>query len=295
MRTLVLGLCAALCLAASAQTNPNQKALLAGLWMQHSAEYRALCMQAYRSATRNLDDLLAQNGGQPVVRERVMEDGRPGWVERPMAVIMDLDETVIDNSGYQSYLYLSGTSFSPETWSAWLAFQAREPRARRSVPGAVEFIRHAESLGVKVYYISNRPSSGQEATATLLEQLGVQRPDGDRLRLGNKEADARAAAVWGEADLLTRAQGSKERRRIEVQVQNHVVEYFGDDLADFLPYVKEGDVEAGRFAEVEKNRQRWGTSWFILPNPMYGSWQEQLPKDPTGLVDDFGFSKILAP
>lgn len=295
MKTLVLGLCAALTLTASAQTNPNERALLAGLWMQHSAEYRALCLQAYQAATRSLDDALALQGGRAVVRERVMEDGRPRWVERPMAVIMDLDETVIDNSGYQSYLYLSGTSFKPETWSAWLAFQAREPRARRAVPGAVEFVRHAESRGVKVFYISNRPASGQEATASLLEQLGVQRPDRDRLRLGDKDADARAAAVWGDADLLTRAQGSKERRRIEVQVENHVVEYLGDDLADFLPYVKAGDVEAGRFAEVEQNRDRWGTCWFILPNPMYGSWQEQLPKDPTGLVDDFGFSKILAP
>ncbi len=278
-------------LTATVAGQPASPALQGQQWMQRSAEYRALCLQAYGVATHNLDDLIALNGGKAVVRERVLgPDQRPVWVERPMAVIMDLDETVIDNSGYQSYLILNGTSFKAETWSAWLDYQAREPRAQHSVPGAVEFIRHAESRGVKVFYLSNRPTSGQEATAELLEDLGVSRPDRDRLRLGDKDADLRAAQVWGDAELLTKSQGSKERRRIEVQLENHVVEYFGDDLADFLPYVKSAHPEQDRFAEVERNRDRWGTEWYVLPNPMYGSWQDGL--DPA--VDDFGFSKFLA-
>lgn len=284
MRRLLLIL-AALTLTAVAQSlNPNEKALLAGLWMQQSAEYRALCLQTYMGAARNLDDALALNGGSPLVKVGPKS-------ERPMAVIMDLDETVIDNSGYQSYLYLTGSSFNPETWSAWLAFQAREPRAQRSVPGAIDFIRHAESRGVKVFYISNRPASGQEATAELLEDLGVQRPGSDRLLLGDKQADARFAETWGDAELLTKSQGAKERRRIQVQMEYQVVEYFGDDLADFVPYVKGTDPIAERYALVQKNLDRWGTEWYVLPNPTYGSWVESLPKAP--LIDDFGFGKSL--
>lgn len=290
MRALVL--IAFLALTVSAQQNPNEKALQTVLWVQHSAEYRALCLQAYGGATRNLELAIALNGGRPVLRDRVMgADGRPVWVERPMAVIMDLDETVIDNSGYQAYLYLNGVSFKPDTWSAWLDYQACEPRAQHAIPGAVDFIRYAESRGVKVFYVSNRPASGRDATADLLEELGVSRPDDGRLLLVDKDADARAASVWGDVERLTKSQGYKERRRIQVQLENHVVAYFGDDLGDFVTYVKTGsDDEAGRLAEVAGNKERWGAQWFILPNPSYGSWLEVLPGD---AVDDFGFSKFL--
>ncbi|MEW6281822.1 MAG: HAD family acid phosphatase [Candidatus Eremiobacterota bacterium] len=279
----------------SPRENPNLPILYSGLWMQNAAEYRALCLQAYQAATARLGERL-EGGG------------------RPPAVVMDLDETVLDNGPYQAWLYLQGQPFSEASWDAWLRYQADTDQARLAVPGAVEFIRWAEQRGITVVYVSNRPDTdlGHDASADTLERLGVSRPGPERLLLrGGKEAEQALTLKFlqergvapdsPEGVRIAKCQGAKERRRLEVQARYRVLAYFGDDLADFLAFVRPTEARAaveGRFAEVEQNRARWGADWFILPNPVYGSWSpaQTLPASPAELpqfIDDRGFGNVM--
>ena len=221
--------------------NPQRALLYANLWVQTSAEYRALCLQIYRNA-------------EAVVLARA--DGPASG--KPAAVVLDLDETVIDNSGFQTWLYRNQTTYSSAAWTAWTNWQAKDGRAR-GVPGAAGFLRAMERAGVAAVYISNRRESERAATVAVLELLGIE--DGDP----------------GER-LLLRANGSgKEPRREQARARWNVIAYFGDNLADFAPELEaQGANWRERSAAAEAAGERWGVEWFVLPNPMYGDWVQAL-------------------
>src|SRR5205085_1146217 len=66
---------------------PSERNLDASLWLQTAGEYRALCLQTYRTA------------GEHLLRKRAAQPKG----DAPPAVIMDLDETVLDNSPFQTW------------------------------------------------------------------------------------------------------------------------------------------------------------------------------------------------
>src|SRR5262245_19798551 len=148
---------------AAGPTELQRGLLYADLWMQTSAEYVACCLQTYRFAA----DQIERDARQNIVDGHWRPDQTGG---APPAVIMDLDETVLDNSAFQTFLYDSGQNFSEEIWER---FVSDHRSSIRLVPGAKDFIQRMESLGITVSYITNREESLRQATIDSLGQWGV--------------------------------------------------------------------------------------------------------------------------
>lgn len=304
-----------------AVVSPDQ---FATAWQQTSAEYKALCLQTYRSAYYSMEDLVRAgafeyDGTRLVARSLVRNaSGKLTWEQRPVAVVLDLDETVIDNSGYQAWLIQQNQKFSPESWSAWMRFQGQTPAAQRAVPGSAEFIKEIDDLGITAVYVTNRDESGRADTVKLLEAYGVPMEGiQERLMLqGDRKVDEetakKLAAAFGAAPGSAQAQrllanaSDKEVRRVELQTKYHVVGWFGDNLYDFPVYVGSGNTTGAQMLDardqsVVHNLRHWGSDWFVLPNPMYGSWNSSKTIPKGGMVDamdDYGFQeffKALAP
>lgn len=233
--------------------NPQQRALDANLYMQTSAEYRAACIQAYNLATDRLKFLAPKPTD-----------------DKPNAVVMDLDETVFDNSGFQSFLDREGLTYSDELWQRW---ETQYPNEVRLVPGAKEFMEKADSMGVVVVLISNRLNKYKSATIDALKHLGLNAGDPD-IRI-----------------LLQEDTSDKTARRNRVMQMFNVALLIGDNLRDFsedfktlkLDFEKPEDrakaIEV-RYKTVDENAAHFAKDWIILPNPVYGEWQKPLGKDP---------------
>lgn len=224
--------------------------LYSTLWVQTAAEYRALAHQTYAQAQSALDAALRDRAKTAAPVEQTDR-----FNNLPPAVILDVDETVLDNSPYQARLVAEDKLFNPETWADWV----REEKAT-AVPGALEFTLYAASKGVKVFYVTNRHTSLEEATRNNMARLGFPIDDQVDVFLMKKEEDD-----WGSA---------KGTRRAHIARQYRIVMLVGDNLGDFVDNYKT-DVEARRGTVVE-NKEMWGTHWIVLPNPTYGSWDSAL-------------------
>lgn len=223
--------------------------LNATLWMQRSVEYEATVRQAWLLARRALDRAL-DAGSPPSALVDPRTDARDG--ERPPAVVVDVDETVLDNSPYQARLARRGAEFDPETWHAWV----REEKAR-AVPGALDFARAAHRRGVDVYYVTNRDHEVEPATRDNLEALGF-------------PLDAPGDAVLTRGEREDRP-WDKAARRAAVARHHRVLLLAGDDLNDFVQVEEAGPEE--RSSVAARHADRWGETWIMLPNPAYGSWE----------------------
>lgn len=296
MRKTTFCFLAALSGVAAAQPAPlDSSGVYDKLWVQTSADYRAHCLQTYGWAARSLRERSSLEGRHDA-QGRLIET--TNIQERPLAVIMDLDDTVIDMSVYRTFLYAMQRDFELETWNSFLNYQAEHAEACRSVPGAVEFIAEAEKLGYTVFFISNRTEATRPSAIRVLEKLGINTKDLDKRMMldTGAEDDARQARVLMarlgipessvEGQALLRAQSRKERRRLQVSLDYRPVAFIGDDLGDFLSFVPEAGaspekVMQARYQAVADERDRLGRQYFILPNPMYGNWSpgSTLPKE----------------
>jgi acid phosphatase len=233
---------------ASASPAATDDRLDAILWQTTSAEYLVLTQSIYAGAQAQLEGALADRQWTALPAQK------ENYQNLPPAVIMDIDETVIDTGRFQSYLVKNRARFSSRPWREWL--NRNEPQA---VPGAVEFIANAQSRGVTVFFVTNRDHATEQATRLNLTSVGIKLPDPiDTVLSRNQRPD------WG---------SDKESRRRFIAQSYRVIMLFGDDLADFIPeYLSPPQV---RVSESLKHNQ-WGTKWFMLPNPMYGSWEASL-------------------
>src|SRR5438093_12407467 len=144
---LVVVLGSAAPVVAQQATDPPASDLLnAVLWMQRSVEYKASALTAFALARIRLDQALADPNWTGAPKEQA-----GAYQSLPPAVILDIDETILDNSGYQAWMALKGTTFDPKTWNAYVNTVSSLP-----IPGAVEVTNYAASKGVKVFYDSNR-------------------------------------------------------------------------------------------------------------------------------------------
>lgn len=238
-------------------------ALNATAWVQTSAEYRACALQAWRSARLALERALKDRRWTAALEQT--GDAR----RLPPAVIVDIDETVLDNSPGQARFLLEGDGrYSQKQWEQWTSEARAEP-----VPGAAEFLQAAAARGVTVFYISNR--GRQEAEATRRNLIGKGFPFRDQ-----------AAGDLGDVLLLRGERpewtSDKSSRRAAVAARYRVLLLCGDDLNDFFPARLQPEERA---AKARAYDSWWGERWIILPNPMYGSWEDAL----------YGYDRTMKP
>jgi acid phosphatase len=245
----------------SAGVAPEQGSLLANLYNQTAAEYRACCLTIYAAAGYRLEELLEEFDPPPA---------------RP-AVVMDLDQTVLDISSFQTFLYENELDFDRELW---FTYEQEGVAEVLLVPGAAEFIDKAEGLGVTVVYLSNRNAANQERTIAVLERLGLDvNGIGDRIYLKP-----------------TGASSDKSPRRDAVAARYNVLMIVGDNLRDFSEVFAAGRLGedsstedyrralAERDAAVDAAGRHWGVDWFVLPNCMYGEWEKLVPANPVEVM-----------
>jgi 5'-nucleotidase (lipoprotein e(P4) family) len=246
----------------------SREQLHAVLWMQQASEYRALVAQVYRLATERL--ATATQPGTAAVEQFGMDPVRLAAL--PTAVVVDLDETVLDNSYYQARLVLEGREYDEPGWQVWM-----QEAAATLLPGAREYLDAATRAGHRVFYVTNRrclpldsqplqPCPAKAATRRNLVALGLPgAADPDSLLLRGERAE------WSGND--------KSVRRAWLGQRFRIVAIAGDDLRDFI----DRPVYDGRRAELEP---LFGTRWFLLPNAMYGSWERGLAEPACAGVPD---------
>jgi len=218
------------------------------LWQTTSAEYQILAKSIYASAAAHLERALTDR--QWTALPAQSRDSQT----LPPAIIMDIDETVLDTGSFQSHLVKNGARFSTPLWRDWL--NQNHPPA---VPGALEFISLAQSRGVSVFFVTNRDYATEPVTRVQLASVGIALPANfDTVLSANERPD------WGV---------DKDSRRQFIAQSYRVLMVFGDDLGDFISEYR--TAPHARVLEAKKYNN-WGTKWFMLPNPMYGSWETSL-------------------
>ncbi|MGB8636309.1 MAG: HAD family acid phosphatase [Rhodanobacteraceae bacterium] len=226
----------------------------ATVWVQTAVEHDVIFVQTYRQAEMRLKTALADKQWDALVpAERENSFGK-----LPPAVILDIDETVLDNSPYEARMIRSGAEYNEATWGAWV-----KEASARPLPGALEFTRYAADHGVAVFYLSNRDQSLDEATLQNLRTQGfpVSGPDAF-LGLGTIVPDCEQIGT------------QKTCRRQLVGRKYRVLMQFGDQIGDFMPVLV--NTPDGRRKATAPHMDWFGERWFMLPNPMYGHWQPAL-------------------
>jgi len=225
--------------AAAQQTQVDNTYLEAAvLWQQSSGERRALSYQTFALARILLDRDLRTNRRSKMKR----------------AIIVDVDDTVLDNSGFQAWRIRNRRPYDEQEWTEWC-----NRAVATAVPGAVEFLRYANSRGVRVFYISNRKQVEKEGTATNLKQLGFPEVNEQTLLV---KTDSKSS--------------SKEPRRVAISSKYKVVLLMGDDLNDFAEVFENSRTGSARIDAVERNKAQFGARFIVLPNPMYGHWEDAI-------------------
>ena len=226
-------------------------------WVRDAAEYRALSVQAYRQAGRDLEDKIANQSWSALPDQANAAELMP-------AVILDVDETAVSNVRFQESLV---PPFQDGMLNRWSAENEAE-----AVPGAVEFVRNAIDAGVAVFFVTNRPCMPSGGHACPQESVVI----GD-LREAGFPADESNVMLSGERPEWTK---EKSIRRQHIAEEYRVIMLFGDDLGDFIDCTRKrpldpctaGATREGRHADVERFADYWGNGWYVLPNPMHGSW-----------------------
>ena len=206
----------------------------ATLWFQKSAEMRAVYYQSYRYAELALENQLNK-----------LED------KTKTAVVLDIDETVLDNSPYEGMLIQKSLRYSPETWKEWTNLAKA-----KALPGVVEFTHYAKAKGVEVFYVSNR--SIDEREATIKNMINEKLPDADERHI-----------------FLKTDESSKMPRYEIIAKEYNILLFVGDNLRDFDENFANRHENYG-FALVDSLKNQFGEKYIILPNPVYGEWEKAI-------------------
>lgn len=202
-------------------------------YQQKAAEYRALCYQAYNIAHLRLDQFLQNK------------------YDKPLAVMTDIDETVLDNSPYQVHQSLQGKDYDPVTWLEWTSKAEAD-----TVPGAVGFFQYAASKGVEVFYVTNREERERESTLKNLKKYNFPFADNAHLKLKTTTS-------------------SKVSRRDSIAASYSLIMFFGDNLND-MNGAFEKKLPDERFKITNDFASDFGKKYIMIPNPSYGDWENAL-------------------
>ncbi len=235
----------------------RHEGLHAVLWMQRSLEFRVAAQQIYRDAMSKLPAALTKPGTAAAEQE-----GQANQASLPPAVVVDIDETVLDNSPYQAWRIKNDSEFEPANWRPWV----RSSQAA-AIPGAVEFTRVASEAGARVFYVSNRdcpkvapaPCEDKDATVADLKRNGFPLVDAADVMFRGERED------WY----------GKEARRAEIAKRYRIVMMVGDDMRDLLPSKMVDDLrKPGSEGMHAAHVAKIGVRLFLLPNPAYGGWDD---------------------
>ncbi len=243
------------CHQSSQDENKSQDHLIIStLWYQKSGEMKAIYYQCFNWAKLRVDQVLAEN------------------TESRKAVIVDIDETMLDNSPYEANCIITGKSYTKETWIEWCSQINAKP-----LPGAVEFSKYAESKGIEVFYISNRSVDVFDVTLKNLQKENF--------------------AFADSAHLLLKSDTRSKKPRRDIVLENHeIILLIGDNLLDFSEIFEDRSINFG-FNTVDEKKEDFGTKFIVLPNPMYGDWEKEVLENRKGLSDkekyDLRKSKLI--
>jgi len=225
---------------------------MATLYNYYADEYKALSYQAYNIAKERVDDVMQK---EPKSKN--------------LAIVVDIDETLIDNSPHQA-LSIKTDSTYPYMWNEWC-----DLARAKAVPGAVEFLQYADENGFNVFYVSNRKKKYvQESSMNNLKALGFPQVDEEHflLRLERSEDNPNPS--------------NKQARRDQIMHGGYeIVLLIGDNLGDF--YTDEHSQPA-RAEQLESYRDLFGFKFIILPNAMYGNWPRSI-----GIKDDASMDSLI--
>ena len=236
----------------------THEGLRAVIWVQTSAEYQACAEQAYRAAKEKLDVAL-RNQDWTAAPEQLR-----GYQHLPPAVILDVDRTVLDNAPFQGQLVKESRAFTRDLWEKWVSMAKALP-----VPGALGFVKYAESRKVEIFYVTNRTANLEQATRNNLEKLGFPtKTEPDTLLMKREKG-------WS---------SDKSSRRRHVAKDYRILLLLGDDFNDFVSRARgKGVTLKDRTRLANQYKSYWGEKWIMLPNPIYGSWEAALYEFEYGL------------
>ncbi len=221
------------CLAFAEDIGLLRKSLIMStLWQATSAEYRALAYQAYNIAELRLDEDLKIHRTQK------------------RAIIVDADETVLDNTAFQVRMIVDGAQYYGD-FDNWV-----KSAQAKTIPGSVDFLNYAYENGCDIYYISNRKLRHMEGTLNNLKILGFPQAEESHI-------------------LLKDDSSNKGIRRAQVAEDHFIVMFIGDNLIDFEDVFRKKSIEE-RSSSIEDFKDEFGKRFIILPNPMYGEWEKTL-------------------
>ncbi|MDR6940269.1 5'-nucleotidase, lipoprotein e(P4) family [Mucilaginibacter pocheonensis] len=212
----------------------NDGKVWASLWQQRAAEYKALCFQAYNIARQRVDEGVKRVG------------------TKPLAIVTDIDETLLDNSPYDAKRGLQNLDYDDKTWKEWT-----DKGKADTVPGAPAFLKYAASKGITIFYITNRNENERAATLYNLQRYGLPNTNDEHL-------------------LLKQSNSSKESRRQDVLKTHDILLLCGDNLPDFDLLYDNHPSEESRIVTTQKLQKEFGNKYIVIPNPSYGDFEGAL-------------------
>ena len=224
----------------------QEQSMLGVLFVQTSPEFAANNIQTYKIATSKIDIALNDKNWTAA-----LEQGT-NFSDKPPAIIVDVDETVLDNSAHQARAILGGFSY-PTGWLEW----GNEVSAP-AVAGVKDFLNYADSKGVTIFYVTNRVSELRKATIENIIKLGL--PFDERAN----PLMMKGENGWG---------SEKTSRRTLIAEKYRIILMAGDQITDFISLEESSVSMEARLQLSSKYEEMWGEKWFMITNPMYGKWE----------------------
>ena len=214
----------------------TNQSLLGTLWVRDSGEYRALAHQAYNTGKSYLEE---------IVNDSKYED-------KKLAVILDVDETVLDNSAFAAWQAVNHKLYNPEHWARWV-----NAKKATAVPGSIDFIKSAKELGFEVFYVTNRDATLTQPTIENLKNLG--------------------AFFADEEHVLGKTTTSNKAPRLKsIEDKGYTIVLLGGDNLDDFDSVVRHRLNIDRKNHVEDIKENYGSKFIVLPNPEYGSFDSAI-------------------
>jgi acid phosphatase len=216
------------------------------LWSQTSIEYQAAAIQSFSVARKSVEKALKDSSWTAALEQS------KGYERLKPAVILDVDETVLDSSPLQARLVRAGIDYNHTLWEAWV----NESNAD-SIPGAKEFIQFLKEKGVKVFYVTNRIL--EQPTVENIRNVLDPSVSADDVLCKKEKPD------WG---------SDKTSRRELIAQQYRILLLVGDDYNDFT-FLDKVSPET-RIEKTKQHKHYWGEKWILISNPLYGNWERAL-------------------